>query len=254
MADPKWYVAIGESEEFCQNDRRQPWHWALTTEQIAVLQHPGAADDPKVIALRAAWRRALDDSIADGSLLGCESGGKFAGSRPSTPEEEDFIRPMLQHLGLPPGSERSTLAQVQTYYTVAARDLARWMQMQDEEPADYVLLWFKKAGVAWPLGLACVANESPTPATLGAHDVKDAATLVAYRSQFAGGPPQQQPAWLDSHVAILRDAVKAYGRGGQAEFARRMGCTAARVGQLLQTKSRASQAAPWPAIGGGKAA
>ena len=86
------------------------------------------------------------------------------------------------------------------------------------------------------------------------HDVKDAATLVAYRLQFAGGPPQQQPAWIDSHVAILRDAVKEYGRGGQAEFARRMGCTAARVGQLLKTKSRASPAAPWPAIGGGKAA
>lgn len=254
MADPKWYLAIGESEEFGQHDKQEPWRWALTTEQIAVLQYQCADDDRKGLADRAAWRKALDDSIADGSLRGFESGGKFCGSRASTPEEAALIRPMLSHLGLPPGSEWSTPAQVQTYYTVAARDLARWMQMQDEEPADYVLLWFKKAGVAWPLGLACVANESPTPATLGADDVKDAATLVAYRSQFAGGPPQQQPAWLDSHVAILRDAVKAYGRGGQAEFARRMGCTAARVGQLLKTKSRASQVAPWPAIGGGKAA
>ena len=141
-----------------------------------------------------------------------------------------------------------------TINRVTPAAVAAWLHAQGQEPSEHVRAWFDAKGVAWPpeqgvAGAALLVNASP--ASLAAGDVHDLDTLVRYRLQFKGVPAQQRPAWLPEHVAILRAAINAHGRGGKAALAKRLDMSAHGLSDLLKRhpESVKQQANPWGGLG-----
>lgn len=97
------------------------------------------------------------------------------------------------------------------------------------------------AAVAQPdtTASATTPAPAPAPAIVEAQDVADWPSLVRYRKQFADGPVQNRPNWLDTHVAILaahlhEEYAAGRGRGALGRLAKSLGYKRGeRISQLL---------------------
>ena len=134
---------------------------------------------------------------------------------------------------------------------------AAWLHAQGQQPSTHVLAWFKHMGVAWPPGAAGDDTAQTDGATaLRAEDVQDFAGLVQYRLAFNHLPSQQRPEWLPEHLALVRAAVSAHGRGGKAAVSKRLGMSGQGLADLLKRHPEpvAKEASPWAGLSGRKKA
>ena len=144
-------------------------------------------------------------------------------------------------------------ARTVTVRRVTPAAFAAWLYAQGQEPSVHVLAWFKHKGVAWP---PVTSSTDVTAPALRAEDVQDFAGLVQYQLAFNHLPSQQRPEWLPEHLALVRAAVSAHGRGGKAAVSKRLGMSGQGLADLLKRHPEpvAKEASPWAGLSGRKKA